>query len=242
MWNRTRSAKKPRKSARASNTSDGTPGVSASLRAKAKESRGARASKEEPWRPKEQSGEDALCAMKQASAHVSAVRTQQISKAKDKGIILQFEEDRHERHVHFEDEAEMGTFSVCILENFTRDNHDEDMVITRDATTIPSTSLTPEDTIDQRRTIQTRLRRNEKVSQPEPRDAYVQTMDGSPERLPSPRHSTLAAVTEEHNLDDGWSEVRSRRRKKTTTKGTSQGDAGMDCSARRRRREDHDHH
>ena len=111
---------------------------------------------------------------------------------------------------------------MCILENITRDNHGEDMVIARDATTIPSTTLTREDTIDQRRTILTRLRRNEKVSEPEPRDACVQTMDGSLERLPSLRHSTLAALTEEHDLDDGWSEVRSRRRKKTTTKGTSQ--------------------
>ena len=30
---------------------------------------------------------------------------------------------------------------------------------------------------------------------------------------------TLAPVTEERGLNDGWREVRSRRRKKTTTKG-----------------------
>ena len=79
MWNRTRSAKKPSKSARASHTSDGIPKVSASVRAKAKESRGARASQEEQWRPKEQSAEDALGAMKQASGHVSAIRIFSIS-------------------------------------------------------------------------------------------------------------------------------------------------------------------
>ena len=33
----------------------------------------------------------------------------------------------------------------------------------------------------------------------------------------------LAAVTEEHDLNVGWSEVHSRRWKNTTTKGTPQG-------------------
>ena len=43
-----------------------------------------------------------------------------------KGSIHRFEEDIHERRVHFEDEAEMGTFDVCILENIMKDEHDED--------------------------------------------------------------------------------------------------------------------
>ena len=52
----------------------------------------------------------------------------------------------------------MRTLGVCILEHITKDEHDKDSHIRReDVTTIPSTSLTPDDIINQCRTMLTKL-------------------------------------------------------------------------------------
>ena len=80
----------------------------------------------------------------------------------------------------------MGTFVVCIVEHSTKDEHAEELNITRDATKIPSTSLTPENIVAQCRTILTKLRRHEEDSEtmntqkwecPEQHGACVQTME-----------------------------------------------------------------
>ena len=96
---------------------------------------------------------------------------------KGKGSVHQVEEDGHVRHVHFEDEAALGTFDVCILENITMDGHDEDLNTKRDATTIPSTRLTPEGIIGQCSTIMTEWRVVEEQSR-EARDQLKATETG----------------------------------------------------------------
>ena len=65
--------------------------------------------------------EDAIGAMKQVTKQVILTGSPAYLKGKDKGNIHQIDEDSCERHVHFEDEAELGAFDVRILENITKD-------------------------------------------------------------------------------------------------------------------------
>ena len=65
--------------------------------------------------------EDAIGAMKKATNQVIPTGSPAYLKGKDKGNIHLLEEDSCERHVHFEDEAELGAFDVRILENITKD-------------------------------------------------------------------------------------------------------------------------
>ena len=104
------------------------------------------------------------------------------------------EEDGHVRHVHCEDETEVGTFDVCILENITMDEHDEDLNTKRDATTIPSTRLTPEGIFGQCSTIMTEWRGVEEQSR-EARDQLEATETGRGEECTqSEDNSILGAV------------------------------------------------
>ena len=81
------------------------------------------------------------CCWCNETGHRASVRKKNAAHlmVKGKGSDPHVQEDGHERHVHCEDETEVGTFDVCILENITMEEHDEDLNTKRDATTIPST-------------------------------------------------------------------------------------------------------
>ena len=70
---------------------------------------------------KKSTSEDAIGAMKEATKQVILTGSPAYLKGKDNGNIHQIDEDSCERHVHFEDEAELGAFDVRILENITKD-------------------------------------------------------------------------------------------------------------------------
>ena len=87
--------------------------------------------------------EDAIGAMKEVTMQVIPTGSPAYLKGKDKGNIHLLEEDSCERHVHFENEAELGAFDV--------------------RTTLLSTNMAPEDIVEQCRLLTT-LRGDEEQS------------------------------------------------------------------------------